>query len=260
MAVTITAQELLAALRLFDTAEETAEVERLLAYSTEAVTQHAPSATETAMNEAVRRLAAYLHDQPEAGRGIAYANAMRNSGAGRMLLPFRIHRAGYAEAIGEAQEAIGTAANPVTGLAIAGDKLVVTFADGSTDELDLPAGMGDGTDQTAMAAATAAQTAAEAATAAAGVNATAIAAITTSSGHGTYFTSSEHNIRIDSPAGAQPGDIVIQVRFGVLKVYTRLDSDSDIFWWLRRIGYGRNQRRHGRPDGARLGGGGAVRN
>ena len=55
MAVTITVAELTAALRLNDTAEETAEVTRLL----------------------------------------AYANALRSSGAARMLLPYRIHRAGY---------------------------------------------------------------------------------------------------------------------------------------------------------------------
>ena len=103
MAVTITAEELRAALRLNDTAEETAEVTRLLAYCTEAVTQHAPDASETAMNEAVRRLAGYLFDQPEAGRGMAYANAMRSSGAARMLLPYRIHRAGYSDAVEAAQ-------------------------------------------------------------------------------------------------------------------------------------------------------------
>ena len=95
MAVTLTVAELLAALRLGDTAEETDETERLLTYSTEAVTQHAPDASETAMNEAVRRLAGYLFDQPEAGRGMAYANALRSSGAARMLLPYRVHRAGY---------------------------------------------------------------------------------------------------------------------------------------------------------------------
>ena len=95
MAVTLTVAELLAALRLGDSAEEHDEVERLLKYSTEAVTKHAPQATDTAMNEAVRRLSGYLFDQPEAGRGMAYANAMRSSGAARMLLPYRIHRAGY---------------------------------------------------------------------------------------------------------------------------------------------------------------------
>ena len=95
MAVTITIAELQAALRLGDTADETTEITRLHAYCAEAVVKHAPEATETAMNEAVRRLAGYLYDMPEAARGDAYANAMRNSGAARMLLPYRIHRAGY---------------------------------------------------------------------------------------------------------------------------------------------------------------------
>ena len=96
----MTAAALLAALRLGDSAEETAEVSRLLAYATEAVTQHAPDASDTAMNEAVRRLAGYFFDQPEASRGAAYANAMRNSGAQRMLSPYRTHRLGIADADG----------------------------------------------------------------------------------------------------------------------------------------------------------------
>ena len=100
MAVTLTVAELVAALRLGDSAEEHAEVTRLLSYCTEAVTQHAPSASDTAMNEAVRRLSGYLFDQPEAGRGMAYANALRSSGAQRMLLPYRTHRAGYADSTG----------------------------------------------------------------------------------------------------------------------------------------------------------------
>ena len=103
LAVTLTVAELRAALRLGDSAEETAEVTRLLAYATEAIEQHAPAASETSMNESVRRLAGYLFDQPEAGRGDAYANAMRSSGAARMLLPYRIHRAGYADAVEAAQ-------------------------------------------------------------------------------------------------------------------------------------------------------------
>ena len=95
MAVTITSAELLAALRLGDSTEETAEVTRILAYSTEAVEKHAPSAPSATQDEAVRRLAGFLFDMPEAGRGMAYANALRNSGAQRMLLPYRVHRAGY---------------------------------------------------------------------------------------------------------------------------------------------------------------------
>ena len=107
MAVTITVAELQAALRLGDTAEETAEVTRLLAYVSEAITQHAPDAPDVAHNEAARRLAGYLFDQPESSRGMAYANALRNSGAARMLLPYRIHRAGYADAAGDTLQLYG---------------------------------------------------------------------------------------------------------------------------------------------------------
>ena len=103
MAVTITVEGLRAALRLNDTPEETAEVTRLLAYASEAVVKHVPDAPNVAQNEAVRRLSGYLFDQPEAGRGMAYANAMRSSGAARMLLPYRVHRAGYSDAVEAAQ-------------------------------------------------------------------------------------------------------------------------------------------------------------
>ena len=71
---------------------------RLLAYVSTAVAKQAPNAPDVVHNEAARRLAGYLFDQPEAGRGDGFANAMRNSGAARILLPYRIHRAGYADA------------------------------------------------------------------------------------------------------------------------------------------------------------------
>ena len=94
MAVTLTVEELTTALRLGDTVEETNEATRLLAYATEAVTKHAPYASDVAHNEAAIRVAGYLFDQPFAARGDSYANALRNSGAATMLLPYRIHRAG----------------------------------------------------------------------------------------------------------------------------------------------------------------------
>ena len=142
MAVTIDAAGLVAALRLGDSPEELAEVTRLLAYASEAVTKHVPTAPDAVHNEAVRRLAGYLYDQPEAARGDAYANALRNSGAARMMLPYRIHGVGIAGAVSEAQAAVGTPGNPVTGLAVVAGQLVVTFADGSITNLDLPGGMG----------------------------------------------------------------------------------------------------------------------
>ena len=94
MAVTLDAAALAAALRLGDAPEETAEATRLLTYATEAATKHVPTAADAAHNEAVIRLAGYLFDQPFAGRGAAYANALRNSGAAAILAPWRTHRAG----------------------------------------------------------------------------------------------------------------------------------------------------------------------
>ena len=99
MAVTITVEELVAALRLGDSAEEHAEVSRLHAFASEAVVKHAPDASETAQNEAVRRLAGHLFDMPEASRGDSYSNAMRSSGAARILLPYRVHRLGLSDAV-----------------------------------------------------------------------------------------------------------------------------------------------------------------
>ena len=60
---------------------------------------------------------------------------------GRSLLPYRIHRAGYsdAEAVAQAQAAVGTPGNPVTGVDVTGTTLTVTFADGTNETHDLPA-------------------------------------------------------------------------------------------------------------------------
>ena len=100
MAVDLTVAQLAAALRLSDSAEETAEATRLLAFATAAVVKHAPAAPDVVHNEAAIRLAGYLFDMPNAGRGAGYADSLRNSGAAAILLPYRIHRAGsVAEAV-----------------------------------------------------------------------------------------------------------------------------------------------------------------
>ena len=139
MAVTITQAELSAALRLGTSTEEIAEATRLLTYATEAVTQHAEHAPDAVQNEATIRLAGYLFDQPFAGRGDSYSNALRNSGAARMLLPYRIHRAGStAEAVADAQAAVGSVDNPVIDVSIVSGELVVTFADGTAETDVLP--------------------------------------------------------------------------------------------------------------------------
>ena len=162
MAITLTQGELSAAIRLGDSAEEIAESTRLLAYVTEAIVRHLGDAYEDApeaiVNEAAIRLAGYLFDQPNAGRGLSFANAGRNSGAWAILLPFRVHRAGSTDAaVSAAQEAVGTTGNPVINVAVVGADLIITFDDGTTRTDNLPAGMGGGADQTARDAAAAAQ-------------------------------------------------------------------------------------------------------
>ena len=94
MAVTIKRAELSVALRLGHSDAEMAQVARLLAYGTAAVEKHVPDAPDAIQNEAVIRLSGYLFDQPNAGRGSTYANALRNSGAAAILMPYRVHRAG----------------------------------------------------------------------------------------------------------------------------------------------------------------------
>ena len=143
MAVTLTVAQLAAAMRLGSTTDETAEATRLLAYATAAVVKHAPDAPDAVQNEAVIRLAAYLFDQPTAGRYTGHANAMRNSGAAAILLPYREHRAGStAEAAPEGMA--GSAGNPVVDVTVSGRTLTVTYADGSTADRELPAGGGGG--------------------------------------------------------------------------------------------------------------------
>ena len=74
--------------------EELNEVDNLLGYVTDAVTKLAPNAPDSVHDTAAWMLAGYLYDRPFAGSGDRYANAMRNSGAASVLLPYRTHRAG----------------------------------------------------------------------------------------------------------------------------------------------------------------------
>lgn len=96
--VTLTAAQLATAIRLGTSDEETAQATRLLAVATALVTRHAPAAPTAMQNEAVVRVAGYLYDQPTAAGGTQHANALRNSGAAALLLPWRVHRAGKVEA------------------------------------------------------------------------------------------------------------------------------------------------------------------
>ena len=131
MAVTLTAAQLSAALRLSGSDEETAEAVRLLAFATAAVVKHAPAAPDVAHNEAAIRLAGYLFDMPNAARGAGYADSLRNSGAASLLLAYRVHRAGStAEAVAAASTGSTSPASGTLGLRLVGEE-AVTVSTGS---------------------------------------------------------------------------------------------------------------------------------
>ena len=94
MAVTISRANLAKRLRMGRTQSELDEVDALLEYAIEAVTKHAPDAPDVAHNEAAYRLAGYVFDRPFASGDTRFSNALRNSGAAAVLLPYREHRAG----------------------------------------------------------------------------------------------------------------------------------------------------------------------
>ena len=169
MAITLTIAQLVAALRLTDTTEELAEATRLHALASEITTTTAPGAPDVVQNECVVRLAAFLYDMPTAAPGDSYANAWRSSGAGRLALPYQIHRAGLTgeEAAAAAQNAVGNISNAVTDVQFAGDTLTVTYRDGQSETFTIATG-GGGVDQDARDLAAAAQQAAESAATAAG--------------------------------------------------------------------------------------------
>ena len=86
-------------LRAGTSAEEQAEVSRLRGVAEALVAQYLRGAAcpDAIQDEAVIRTAAYLYDQPTVSRSLAFANALRNSGAVAMLAPHRIQRAGSVE-------------------------------------------------------------------------------------------------------------------------------------------------------------------
>ena len=143
MAINITVAELLSALRMGASTEETAEATRLLGYATQTISDYLGTAYEgTASeitNEAAVRLAGYLFDQPYASRGTSFAASLANSGAGSILLPYRVHRAGSVAEAASLAVASGSVGNPVIGLSIIGNDLIVEFADGTTADVPLPA-------------------------------------------------------------------------------------------------------------------------
>ena len=144
----LTLEQLQTAVRAGDSAEEREILTRLLAVGTAHVERHAPDAPAPVKEESVVRVAGYLFDMPNAGRGIGYASALRNSGAASLLLPWRVHRAGSIGEVVAAAAASGSPENPVIGLSVLAGTLTVTYADGTTAALTLPAG----TDEAAVQA------------------------------------------------------------------------------------------------------------
>ena len=90
----LTVDQLRAAVRAGDSPEETALLTRLRGTTTALVERYAPGAPANVKSEACVRLCAYLFDQPNAGRGVAFSDALGNSGAAVLLAPWREHRAG----------------------------------------------------------------------------------------------------------------------------------------------------------------------
>ena len=98
MAVTLTVQELAAALRIAGSGTTLGDtlagiVGRLLGTATAMVLEYAPDAdNEDVQNEAVIRIAAYLHDN-DAARNRRFSDVLALSGAASILSIFRVQRA-----------------------------------------------------------------------------------------------------------------------------------------------------------------------
>ena len=94
MAVTATVEDVARSIRAVVSPDVTAELIDLLAYASGEVTRIAPNAPDPVHNRAAIAVVGYSYDRPTAAREMAYANVIRNSGAGAMLLPYRTHRGG----------------------------------------------------------------------------------------------------------------------------------------------------------------------
>ena len=148
MALNITVPALLSALRMGASTEETAEATRLLGYATQTISDYLGSAYESTpqaiVNEAAVRLSGYLFDMPYAARSTGFAASLANSGAGSILLPYRVHRAGSVAEAASLAVASGSVGNPVIGLSILGNDLIVEFADNTTAAVPLPPSVAQG--------------------------------------------------------------------------------------------------------------------
>ena len=81
MAVTVTSTDVARAIRAVVSTEVTEELTGLLAYARNEVVRIAPGAPDVVHDRAVILAVGYIYDKPTAARGLAYANALRHSGA-----------------------------------------------------------------------------------------------------------------------------------------------------------------------------------
>ena len=151
MAVTITAIQLAAALRIGDGEAALVEpqlsvITRVLASATALVEKYAPGAPEAIQNEACIRLAAYLYDAPP-GASQQFQNALANSGAQSLLARFRIIRATRLEGDGDTEGTPGGATGGIDEATVLG--LIADWAASGNEDIIPqsklpPVAMGDG--------------------------------------------------------------------------------------------------------------------
>ena len=230
----LTVSNLAAALRITDGSAEPEEptlsiLNRLLGVS-EAFVSVAEGAPDAVVEEAQVRLCGYLYDQPTSGRRDSYANAFRNSGAAALVARWVPHRAG------EAALNVSSPTGTIDDAAVLA--LIAVWAhEGNDDQIPASklhnAGGGQGTGNDAVARATASD-----ALAATVANALEIAALehpvqwAVEGDNGVipddkvarqiYAQSGALNINVDQ--GHTPGDVVIEIVSGVVKVYQRNTS------------------------------------
>ena len=134
MAITITVAEVTRAVRAGSGDATTAEITRLLEYATIVIDDYVDDAPDVVANQAAVMLVGYIFDRPTTYRYASYANLIRNSGVGSVLLPYRVIRGGNVAqgAIDTAQAAVGSVGNPVVDVRFASDTLTVEFADGNS--------------------------------------------------------------------------------------------------------------------------------
>ena len=233
MAVTITVADIAQAARIGDSDAETAEITRLRAYAIAEIARHLGGAYATTadvvVDEACIRLCGFLYDCPTAPGSARYANALRNSGAARMLLPYRVHRAGAVKVTrpDDSGSPDAAASNPVVDVEIANDMLTVTYSDGSTAVFDLPAGGGGGAGPTLprLRSAISDDTALTAAEVAAGTSSDS-ASITTPT-----WTGGVRYVFVGVPLAAHNITAITQGGFNVFGGFERSNDESDYKWW-----------------------------